>query len=100
MRLLLLGLFFRPHFGQSSVAHSLEDEADRSAAAHSVNAPPALQSIYEPSKPRHLTADDIAEVAKLTASDGAAGDEFGVSVAVDNDIAVVGAQGQGGGTGN
>ena len=34
-----------------------------------------------------------SQQAKLTASDGAAGDEFGVSVAVDGDTVVVGARG-------
>ena len=34
-----------------------------------------------------------SQTAKLTASDGAAGDEFGYSVAVDGDTAVVGASG-------
>jgi len=33
-----------------------------------------------------------AQVAKLTASDGAANDEFGISVAIDGDTIVVGAQ--------
>ena len=36
---------------------------------------------------------DATETAKLTASDGAAGDEFGFSVAVDGDTALVGAYG-------
>ena len=35
-----------------------------------------------------------SQMAKLTASDGAASDEFGVSVALDNDTVVVGASGE------
>jgi len=35
----------------------------------------------------------VTEVAKLTASDGAVADEFGRSVSVDGDTAVVGAWG-------
>ncbi|GIW41370.1 MAG: hypothetical protein KatS3mg076_1947 [Candidatus Binatia bacterium] len=38
---------------------------------------------------------DMTETAKLTASDGAAGDEFGRSVAISGDTAVVGAPGKG-----
>ncbi len=38
-----------------------------------------------------LTIDPLIEQAKLTASDGAAGDRFGVSVAVSGDTVVVGA---------
>jgi hypothetical protein len=36
---------------------------------------------------------NMTETAKLTASDGAAGDEFGVSVAISGDAVVVGANG-------
>ena len=35
---------------------------------------------------------DLTETAKLTASDGAAGDQFGHSVAVSGDTVVVGAE--------
>ena len=38
-------------------------------------------------------ASDGAQLAKLTASDGAAGDHFGHSVAIDGDTVVVGARG-------
>ncbi|MGH8575774.1 MAG: hypothetical protein ACREXJ_02430 [Gammaproteobacteria bacterium] len=38
-----------------------------------------------------VTVDPLIEEAKLTASDGAAGDSFGFSVAVDGDTLVVGA---------
>ena len=40
-----------------------------------------------------LRASDGAQLAKLTASDGAAGDHFGHSVAIDGDTVVVGARG-------
>lgn len=37
--------------------------------------------------------DNLTETAKVTASDGAPGDEFGISVAISGDIVVVGAPG-------
>ena len=40
------------------------------------------------------------EVAKLTAADGAAGDKFGISVAIDGDTVVVGANGDDSGRGS
>ena len=40
-----------------------------------------------------LTIDPWVQIAKLTASDGAAGDKFGQSVAIDGDTLVVGASG-------
>jgi len=40
-----------------------------------------------------LVVDPFVEQAKLTASDGAAGDEFGFSVAISGDTVVVGADG-------
>ena len=46
---------------------------------------------YVYTKPGTGWADSSAETAKLTASDGAASDEFGISVAVDDDTVVVGA---------
>ena len=42
---------------------------------------------------RNPDTDVWSQQAKLTASDGAAGDEFGISVAVDGDTVVVGARG-------
>ena len=51
---------------------------------------------YVYTKPGTGWADSSAETAKLTASDGAASDEFGISVAVDDDIVVVGASGDDG----
>ena len=35
---------------------------------------------------------DMTETAKLTASDGAAGDQFGISVSISGDVAVIGAR--------
>ena len=40
---------------------------------------------------RGLTEADIAEIVKLVASDGAANDEYGYSVAMDGNILVIGA---------
>jgi len=37
---------------------------------------------------------DMTETAKLTASDGASGDDFGTAVSISGDYAIVGAQGQ------
>ena len=51
---------------------------------------------YVYTKPGTGWADSSAETAKLTASDGAASDEFGISVAVDDDTVVVGASGDDG----
>ena len=51
---------------------------------------------YVYTKPGTGWADSSAETAKLTASDGAASDEFGISVAVDDDTIVVGASGDDG----
>ena len=51
---------------------------------------------YVYTKPGTGWADSSAETAKLTASDGAASDEFGISVAVDDDTVVVGASGDNG----
>ena len=51
---------------------------------------------YVYTKPGTDWADSSAETAKLTASDGAASDEFGISVAVDDDTVVVGASGDDG----
>ena len=48
-------------------------------------------SAYVFTEPASGVWDDATETAKLTASDGAADDEFGVSVAVDGDKVVVGA---------
>ena len=49
-------------------------------------------SVYVYTKPSGSAwADSSAETAKLIASDGAASDEFGISVAVDGDTVVVGA---------
>jgi len=46
-----------------------------------------------------LTVDPTVQQAELTASDGAAGDNFGFSVAVDADTAVIGAYYKAGGQG-
>ncbi len=51
---------------------------------------------YVYTKPGTDWADSSAETAKLTASDGAASDEFGISVVVDDDTVVVGASGDDG----
>ena len=48
---------------------------------------------YVFSKPSNTGWTDATQTAKLTASDGAAGDHFGVSVAVNGDTVVVGAHG-------
>ena len=54
-------------------------------------------SVYVYTKPSGSAwADSSAETAKLIASDGAASDEFGISVAVDDDTVVVGASGDDG----
>ena len=45
----------------------------------------------EPLESRVLLNADFGEVAKLIASDAAAGDNFGFSVSVSNDTAIVGA---------
>ena len=50
----------------------------------------ASGSAYVFTRPANDWADGT-ETAKLTASDGAASDEFGISVAVDDDTAVIGA---------
>ena len=39
---------------------------------------------------RRRLSDQYAQIAKLTAADAAAGDEFGYSVAIDGDTTVVG----------
>ena len=44
-------------------------------------------------------ADNWGEVKKITASDGAAGDNFGVSVSISGDVAVIGAFGDDNGKG-
>ena len=51
---------------------------------------------YVYTKPGAGWADSSDETAKLTASDGTASDEFGISVAVDGDTVVVGASGDDG----
>jgi hypothetical protein len=43
---------------------------------------------------------DLQEVAKLTASDGAEGDFFGVSVSLNSDVASIGAYGDDGDVGS
>ena len=50
-------------------------------------------SAYLLIKPTSGEWADATETAKLTASDGAAGDDFGYSIAVDGDTVVVGARG-------
>ena len=40
---------------------------------------------------RRRLSDQYAQIAKLTAADAAAGDEFGYSVAIDGDTVVIGA---------
>ena len=40
---------------------------------------------------RRRLSDDFMEVAKLVASDGAVGDNFGYSVAIDGNTVVIGA---------
>ena len=47
--------------------------------------------VEAPADRRRLAAYNYMEVAKLTASDAAAGDYFGRSVAIDGDTVVVGA---------
>ena len=49
-----------------------------------------LSTSLASAQPRAVTAS-ITELAKLTASDGAAGDEFGYSVSMSGDTVVVGA---------
>jgi hypothetical protein len=48
---------------------------------------------YDPDNPGPPLADNWGEVAKLTASDGMAADNFGHSVSISGDTAVVGAMG-------
>ena len=71
---------------------------------HPSSTPPArssgdIQAMYQTFQQRQLADADIAEVTKLIASDGAGSDEFGLSVAVDGDIMVVGSQGNDGSKG-
>ncbi|MBM3945241.1 MAG: hypothetical protein FJ317_07135, partial [SAR202 cluster bacterium] len=49
--------------------------------------------------PHAAEAATVTELAKLVASDGAAGDGFGYSIAIDGDSAVMGAHGDGGAQG-
>ena len=58
--------------------------------------PPAAASrALVVARERRLTTADYAQLAKLVAGDAAAGDEFGISVAIDGDTVVIGATGAG-----
>jgi hypothetical protein len=54
---------------------------------------------YDPATPGTPSADNWGEVKRLTASDGAANDSFGFSVAISGDTLVAGAYGDEGWTG-
>ena len=57
-----------------------------------INATRGLRSLVEtPADRRRLAAYNYLEVAELTASDAASGDQFGFSVAIDGYTIVVGA---------
>ena len=62
-----------------------------------IRIPTPVRSLAGPARAYIYTRDPDTDVwtqmAKLTASDGAAGDEFGISVAVDGDTLVIGARG-------
>ena len=80
---------------------SLEPATGRRAARSGRGGPRRRRPLLEPLEPRHLLAVDFTQLAKLLPTVDAtdtshAGDQFGLSVAVDGDTAVVGASGDDG----
>ena len=85
------------HFGRSGAAS--EDTVVVGAQADDVSDNDSQGSAYVFEKPEGGWVDGT-ETAKLTASDGAASDSFGASVAVSEDTVVVGASGDDNGQGS
>ena len=73
-------------------AHKDDDEGSNSGSAYVFTKPSGGWGDWDDLPQTHEEDEDKdALTAKLTASDGAADDEFGISVAVDGDTVVVGA---------
>ena len=84
------------HASSSSEAGHLSLPRTKASGSVALAARPEGSSSAHRSSGRRLTATgsssfDVSQIAKILASDGAAGDEFGGSVAVDGDTMVVGA---------